>query len=150
MGGVLTPAAEPAYFARVISNKTLADRLSASGVLACGAGRVHALVGFFNLLRFGMSQTVVGRGNVVSPAFSLPDGLMSVVIAFALVNLLVLLEVADRLSLKNDLEIAREIQKSMLPPGRLRAPGAGGAGFTRPANTVGGDFTRSCAWTAAS
>src|SRR5262249_15735650 len=38
MGGLLTPAAEPAYYARVIPNKTFADRLSASGVLACGAG----------------------------------------------------------------------------------------------------------------
>src|SRR5262249_577619 len=68
------------------------------------------------------------------------DGLFSLVIAFGLVNLIVLLEVADRLSLKNDLEIAREIQKAMLPPGRFRAPGADVAGFSRPANTVGGDF----------
>ena len=30
-------------------------------------------------------------------------------------NLLVLLEVADRLTLKRDLEIAREIQLAMLP-----------------------------------
>jgi len=65
---------------------------------------------------------------------------VSLLIAFALVNLLVLLEVADRLSLKNDLEIAREIQKAMLPPGRFRAPGADVAGLSRPANTVGGDF----------
>ena len=36
-------------------------------------------------------------------------------------NLLVLLEVADRLSLKNDLEIAREIQQAMLPNGTYRA-----------------------------
>jgi sigma-B regulation protein RsbU (phosphoserine phosphatase) len=28
----------------------------------------------------------------------------------------------------------------MLPPGRFRAPGADVAGFSRPANTVGGDF----------
>jgi phosphoserine phosphatase RsbU/P len=74
------------------------------------------------------------------PGVTLPDGMMALIIAFALVNLLVLLEVADRLSLKNDLEIAREIQKAMLPPGRFRAPGADVAGLSRPANTVGGDF----------
>jgi serine phosphatase RsbU (regulator of sigma subunit) len=91
-------------------------------------------------MRLGMARTEVGAVNVVAPGFSVPDGLTSVVIAFALVNLLVLLEVADRLSLKNDLEIAREIQKAMLPPGRFRAPGADIAGFSRPANTVGGDF----------
>ncbi len=42
----------------------------------------------------------------------------SLLFAFVLMNLLVLLfEVADRLSLKNDLEIARDIQQAMLPNG---------------------------------
>jgi serine phosphatase RsbU (regulator of sigma subunit) len=52
----------------------------------------------------------------------------------------VLLEVADRLSLKNDLEIAREIQQAMLPSGVFSAPGVETIGISRPANTVGGDF----------
>jgi serine phosphatase RsbU (regulator of sigma subunit) len=115
-------------------------KLSPARRIVYAASLIFALVGFFNLMRLGMSQTQVGNVNVVAPAFSLPDGLTSVVVAFALVNLLVLLEVADRLSLKNDLEIAREIQKAMLPPGRFRAPGADVAAFSRPANTVGGDF----------
>ena len=55
-------------------------------------------------------------------------------------NLLVLLEVADRLSLKNDLEIARDIQQAMLPSGVYTAPGVETVGMSRPANTVGGDF----------
>ena len=55
-------------------------------------------------------------------------------------NLLVLLEVADRLSLKNDLEIARDIQQAMLPSGVYSAPGVETVGISRPANTVGGDF----------
>ena len=38
-------------------------------------------------------------------------------------NLLVLLEVADRLSLKNDLEIARDIQQAMLPRGIYQRAG---------------------------
>jgi phosphoserine phosphatase RsbU/P len=59
---------------------------------------------------------------------------------FALVNLIVLLEVADRLSLKNDLEIARDIQQAMLPKAPYRSPGIEAFGMTRPANTVGGDF----------
>ena len=115
-------------------------KLSPARRIVYAASLIFALVGIFNLMRLGMSQTQVGNVNVVAPAFSVPDGLTSVVIAFALVNLLVLLEVADRLSLKNDLEIAREIQKAMLPPGRFRAPGADVAAFSRPANTVGGDF----------
>ena len=51
-----------------------------------------------------------------------------------------LLEVADRLSLKNDLEIAREIQQAMLPNGTYTTPTVEMIGMSRPANTVGGDF----------
>ena len=45
---------------------------------------------------------------------------------FLLMNLLVLLEVADRLSLKRDLEVAREIQQAMLPDGTLVGSGRRG------------------------
>jgi sigma-B regulation protein RsbU (phosphoserine phosphatase) len=68
------------------------------------------------------------------------EGTLPLLFAFALVNLIVLLEVADRLSLKNDLEIARGIQQAMLPRAAYRAPGIEAFGMTRPANTVGGDF----------
>jgi phosphoserine phosphatase RsbU/P len=68
------------------------------------------------------------------------EGTMPLLAAFVLVNLIVLLEVADRLSLKNDLEIARGIQQAMLPRAAYRAPGIEAFGMTRPANTVGGDF----------
>jgi serine phosphatase RsbU (regulator of sigma subunit) len=67
-------------------------------------------------------------------------GAGKLLIGFALVNLLVLLEVADRLSLKNDLEIAREIQYAMLPQAAYDSPTFEASGLTRPANTVGGDF----------
>jgi serine phosphatase RsbU (regulator of sigma subunit) len=72
------------------------------------------------------------------PAFA--PGTMWLLTGFLIVNFLVLLEVADRLSLKNDLEIAREIQQSMLPRAAHKAPGIEAFGMTRPANTVGGDF----------
>lgn len=48
LGGLITPAAEPAYYAKRIPRRTLADRLRASGTLACGDGPVHVLIGFFN------------------------------------------------------------------------------------------------------
>ncbi len=112
-------------------------KLSPARRVVYAASIIFAIVGVFNLMQFGTRVVDVG-GRVQTGVF--PDGLMSLVIAFVLVNLIVLLEVADRLSLKNDLEIAREIQKAMLPPGRFRAPGADVAGFSRPANTVGGDF----------
>jgi len=75
---------------------------------------------------------------VPHPTFA--PGTIWLLTGFLLVNLLMLLEVADRLSLKNDLEIAREIQQAMLPRGEYRAPGVEAFGMTRPANTVGGDF----------
>jgi sigma-B regulation protein RsbU (phosphoserine phosphatase) len=68
------------------------------------------------------------------------DGTLALIISLFLVNLLVLLEVADRLSLKGELEVAREIQLAMLPKGTYRADDIEICGMTRPANTVGGDF----------
>jgi sigma-B regulation protein RsbU (phosphoserine phosphatase) len=75
---------------------------------------------------------------VPHPVFS--NGTLPLLAGFLLMNLLVMLEVADRLSLKNDLEIAREIQQAMLPRGAYQGPGVEAFGMTRPANTVGGDF----------
>jgi len=115
-------------------------KLSPARRIVYAASLIFAVSGFFALVRWHVAQADLAGVSVVVPRVALPDGMMSLLIAFALVNLLVLLEVADRLSLKNDLEIAREIQKAMLPPSRFRAPGADVAGLSRPANTVGGDF----------
>jgi serine phosphatase RsbU (regulator of sigma subunit) len=74
------------------------------------------------------------------PALLFQQGTTALVLGFLLMNLLVLLEVADRLSLKRDLEVAREIQQAMLPEGTWAGPGVEAFGLTKPANTVGGDF----------
>ncbi len=74
------------------------------------------------------------------PTLAFAPGTNYLIFAFAAMNLLVLLEVFDRLSLKRDLEVAREIQLAMLPDGTWSAPGVEASGLTRPANTVGGDF----------
>ena len=102
-----------------------------------------ALIGLIKLFRgIGIVEIVrmpfIGGIGVPGPLFS--EGTWSLLFAFALMNLLVLLEVADRLSLKNDLEIARDIQQAMLPSGVFSAPGVETFGMSRPANTVGGDF----------
>ena len=78
------------------------------------------------------------RIGVPGPLFS--EGTLAILIGFLLMNLLVLLEVADRLSLKRDLEVAREIQQAMLPDGMWSGSGVEAFGLTKPANTVGGDF----------
>lgn len=75
---------------------------------------------------------------VPHPAFA--PGTLWLLAGFLLVNFLVFVEVADRLTLKNDLEIARGIQQAMLPRAAFHASGVEAFGMTRPANTVGGDF----------
>jgi phosphoserine phosphatase RsbU/P len=102
---------------------------------------VLAVLGLLELFQ-GMRMVRVPAGALTLPML-LPvwqDGAALLLAAFVLVNLLVLLEVADRLSLKNDLEIAREIQAAMLPHETYRVPCLEVHGQTRPANTVGGDF----------
>ncbi len=47
------------------------------------------------------------------------NGTFTLVLSLILVNLLMLLEVAERLSLKGELEVAREIQLALLPRGHL-------------------------------
>lgn len=58
------------------------------------------------------------------------------------VGLLILLalELSDRVTLKRDLEIAREIQGWLMPAAAPRVPGVDIAFMTRPANTVAGDY----------
>ncbi len=59
----------------------------------------------------------------------------------ALLLLLVLvLEIADRVVMKRDLQIAREIQTWLLPGAPPQIPGLAVAYATRPANTVAGDY----------
>ncbi|HUK23987.1 MAG TPA: PP2C family protein-serine/threonine phosphatase [Terriglobales bacterium] len=57
-----------------------------------------------------------------------------------LLFILLLLEVADRVVMKRDLEIARDIQKWLLPATPPQVPGLALAFATRPANTVAGDY----------
>lgn len=104
---------------------------------------VLALVGTLQLFQgirvvdipFGLPFFQIG---VPAPVWT--RGAAALMISLLLVNLLILMEVADRLSLKGDLEIAREIQLAMLPAGTYAAGDLEICGLTRPANTVGGDF----------
>jgi len=57
-----------------------------------------------------------------------------------LMFLLLMLEIADRVVMKRDLQIAREIQTWLLPGAAPQIPGISVAYVTRPANTVAGDY----------
>jgi len=70
-GGFVTPAAEPAYYARKIPERTLRDVLTASGTLTCPGRKVHVLIGFFNNRTLNEWRTpnsiairLQGRGDV--------------------------------------------------------------------------------------
>jgi serine phosphatase RsbU (regulator of sigma subunit) len=104
---------------------------------------VVALIGVIKLYRqWGRIDVPFGTPffNVAVYAPQWADGTSALLVSIILINLLLLLEVADRLSLKGELEVARGIQLAMLPTGTYLAGDAEICGVTRPANTVGGDF----------
>jgi len=104
---------------------------------------IIALIGVVKLYRqWGRVDLPFGTPffHIVVFAPQWADGTLALLVSIILINLLLLLEVADRLSLKGELEVAREIQLAMLPTGTYAAGDAEICGVTRPANTVGGDF----------
>jgi serine phosphatase RsbU (regulator of sigma subunit) len=116
-------------------------RLSPARRALYGVSVIAALLGLILLFRgFGPVSLLLFplKLNVLMPRWA--DGTLWLALAFVALNLLILMEVADRLSLKGDLEIARDIQLAMLPGGMQAAGDATVCGVTRPANTVGGDF----------
>jgi sigma-B regulation protein RsbU (phosphoserine phosphatase) len=118
-----------------------AMRLSPARRALYGIAVAAALLGAIELFEGrGVARGLVGPFEVafVTPRWA--DGTGWLLAAFILLNLLVMMEVADRLSLKNELEIARDIQLAMLPGGTWSDGSTSAAGVTRPANTVGGDF----------
>ena len=60
--------------------------------------------------------------------------------AFVLLNLLLAMEVADKLVTKNELVVAREIQLSLLPQSPACPAGCDIAAYSEVANSVGGDY----------
>jgi serine phosphatase RsbU (regulator of sigma subunit) len=115
------------------------SRLSPARRAIYGIALVLALFGLLMMFQ-GIHVRAIPPFGIPVPALVWPDGAMWLFAGFLLMNLLVLLEVADRLTLKRDLEIAREIQLAMLPREMVTGGGLEAYGFTRPANTVGGDF----------
>ncbi len=105
-----------------------AMRLTAARRLLYAAGMILLVVGIFDVIKFAPDGT------------SGPNGLIKLLVAFGLMHLLLLLEVADRLTLKHELNVARDIQRAMLPAGTFTTGDLEAHGDTQPANTVGGDF----------
>lgn len=120
-------------------------RLSPARRLMYGVALAFSVIGLLQLFAgFGLMRVPIPIAlffiHIRVPAPLFANGTLWLLGGFLLMNLLVLLEVADRLSLKRDLEVAKEIQNAMLPEGTWSGPGVEAFGLTKPANTVGGDF----------
>lgn len=100
------------------------------------ARRVFLLIALVLAVLSTMQVRVNGPGGA-QPQNS-PAGLQLIAVG-ALVFLLAL-ELADRVTMKRDLEIAREIQQWLVPDVPPHVPGVDIAFASRPANTVGGDY----------
>ncbi len=94
------------------------------------ARRVLLLLAFVLLAISGMKFTF---NNVSTEANFGPVGVF-------LLLLLLSLELADKVTMKRDLEIAREIQSWLVPSHPPEVPGANIAFATRPQNSVAGDY----------
>jgi WD40 repeat protein len=71
LGGFVSPAAEPAYYAKRLATKSFDDALTASGTLVCTGQPFHVLVAFFNANTVNEWRTpntialrLSGRGDV--------------------------------------------------------------------------------------
>ncbi len=108
----------------------LAHRLSPPRRLAFAIASFLGLIGVIQLLIFWMQY----RGD--SGGF----WIVLLIGSFAVFFMLLLMELRDKLDLKGDLEIAREIQFGLVPSEPYRNDGIGIHCYMRPANTVGGDY----------
>jgi serine phosphatase RsbU (regulator of sigma subunit) len=84
-------------------------------------------------IRYGLHAVF----RLLSFAPDVPTGML---VAATLLFGLLVMELRDKLALKGDLEIARQIQFGLLPFAPLQVEGTSIHSIMRPANTVGGDY----------
>jgi sigma-B regulation protein RsbU (phosphoserine phosphatase) len=99
------------------------------------ARRVLLLLGIVFLILPGGGFSYEGKSGTVE-VVELNFHFYAGVVLF----ILLMLEVSDRVVMKRDLEIARDIQSWLLPSAPPQVPGLAIAFATRPANTVAGDY----------
>src|SRR6202521_4390451 len=99
------------------------------------ARRVLLLVALILLFFSSGGFSYTGRSGHVE-VFALDLHVLGGVLMFVVL----LLELADRVVMKRDLEIAKDIQSCLFPGAPLQIPGYRIAYATRPANTVAGDY----------
>jgi sigma-B regulation protein RsbU (phosphoserine phosphatase) len=108
----------------------LAHRLSPPRRLAFAIAILAAALGWTEFILFRTSLEADSRSS----------GALWLALSFAVVLMLLFMELRDKLDLKGDLEIAREIQFGLVPSEPFFESGIGICHLMRPANTVGGDY----------
>ena len=104
------------------------------------ARRVFLLIAlFFAIVALSGTQFTISTSKHTYEA-TLPNNFLAVLLAVVALLFLLALELADRVTMKRDLEIAREIQRWLVPESPPQVPGVEIAFVSRPANTVGGDY----------
>ena len=109
----------------------LAYRLSPPRRIAFAIAILTFLVGLFQF----QVETRVGKTLIITR-----DGGVYWFISIAILILLLGMELRDKLDLKGDLEIARQIQLGLVPSKPFQKGGFLIHSFMRTANTVGGDY----------
>lgn len=93
------------------------------------------------LLRLSPARRLLYGLSLVLFAYAFLNGSWPLVLATALLwNLLLALELADKLIAKDELAVARHIQLGLLPPPDVTVPGYEVAAFSDAARNVGGDY----------
>jgi sigma-B regulation protein RsbU (phosphoserine phosphatase) len=108
----------------------LANRMSPPRRIAFAAAIFLMIIAVIRLILF--STRYGPRGE--------DAGIPFVILSFGILFILLMMELRDKLDLKGDLEIAREIQFGLVPTGPFRQNGISIHSYMRPANTVGGDY----------
>jgi serine phosphatase RsbU (regulator of sigma subunit) len=108
----------------------LAHRLSPPRRIAFVIGIFLGIIGWIELISFRAQYSGDNRSS----------GMVWLIVSAAVLLMLLLMELRDKLDLKGDLEIAREIQFGLVPTEPYHSNGTSIYSYMRPANTVGGDY----------
>jgi phosphoserine phosphatase RsbU/P len=108
----------------------LAYRLSPPRRLAFAIAILAAVLGWTEFILFQAGLPEEARAT----------GIIWLALSFIVIIMLLFLELRDKLDLKGDLEIAREIQFGLVPSEPFSDRGTTICHLMRPANTVGGDY----------
>jgi sigma-B regulation protein RsbU (phosphoserine phosphatase) len=108
----------------------LAYKLSPARRIAFAVAIFSSLLGWVQFLAFHARSEAARQGT----------GVFWLLISFVILFLLLLIELRDKLDLKSDLEVAREIQFGLVPAGPYYRNGTSIHCYMKPANTVGGDY----------